>query len=114
MIGGNLLQQVYNLVDTLIVGQYLGAQVLAAVGSAYTLMVFLTSILIGLGMMGCALASLVLTVVCGYFVAQVASGFSRTLRNERFDKIAGFGKEEMDHFSVPSLIVRTTEDVRQV
>lgn len=50
MIGGNLLQQVYNLVDTLIVGQYLGAQALAAVGSAYTLMVFLTSILIGLCM----------------------------------------------------------------
>lgn len=50
MIGGNLLQQVYNLVDTLIVGQFLGAQALAAVGSAYTLMVFLTSILIGLCM----------------------------------------------------------------
>lgn len=50
MIGGNLLQQVYNLVDTLIVGQCLGPQALAAVGSAYTLMVFLTSILIGLCM----------------------------------------------------------------
>ena len=69
---------------------------------------------VGLAMLGCALASLVLTVICGYFVAQVASGFSRTLRNELFDKIADFGKEEMDRFSVPSLIVRTTEDVRQV
>ena len=69
---------------------------------------------VGLQMLGCALASLVLTVICGYFVAQVAAGFSQTLRNELFDKIAGFGKEEMDRFSVPSLIVRTTEDVRQV
>lgn len=44
MICGNLLQQLYNVVDTLIVGQYLGAKALAAVGSAYTLMTFLTSI----------------------------------------------------------------------
>ena len=50
MIAGNMLQQVYNLVDTLVVGRGIGAQALAAVGSAYTLMTFLTSILIGLCM----------------------------------------------------------------
>ena len=50
MICGNLLQQLYNVVDTLIVGQFLGADALAAVGSAYTLMTFLTSILLGLCM----------------------------------------------------------------
>ena len=50
MICGNLLQQLYNVVDTLIVGQYLGANALAAVGSAYTLMTFLTSIFLGLCM----------------------------------------------------------------
>ena len=48
MILGNLLQQLYNITDTLIVGQALGANALAAVGSAYTLMTFLTSILLGL------------------------------------------------------------------
>ena len=48
MILGNLLQQLYNVTDTLIVGQALGANALAAVGSAYTLMTFLTSILLGL------------------------------------------------------------------
>lgn len=47
---GNLLQQFYNIADTWIVGQYLGADALAAVGSSYTLMVFLTSILLGLCM----------------------------------------------------------------
>lgn len=47
---GNLLQQLYNVVDTLIVGRYLGENALAAVGSAYTLMVFITSIIIGLCM----------------------------------------------------------------
>lgn len=50
MILGNLLQQLYNIADTLIVGQFLGADALAAVGSAYTLMTFLTSILLGLCM----------------------------------------------------------------
>lgn len=47
---GNLLQQLYNIVDTLIVGRYVGKTALAAVGSAYTLMIFLTSIIIGLCM----------------------------------------------------------------
>ncbi len=50
MIAGNLLQQLYNIADTLIVGRFLGANALAAVGSAYTLMTFLTSILLGLSM----------------------------------------------------------------
>ena len=50
MILGNLLQQCYNVADTLIVGQFLGPDALAAVGSAFTLMTFLTSILLGLCM----------------------------------------------------------------
>ena len=40
MILGNLLQQCYNIADTLIVGRYLGSDALAGVGSAYTLMTF--------------------------------------------------------------------------
>ena len=50
MIAGNLLQQIYNIADTIIVGRYIGADALAAVGSAYTLMTFLTSVIIGLCM----------------------------------------------------------------
>ena len=50
MMVGNLLQQLYNIVDTLIVGQFLGKEALAAVGSSYSLMTFLTSILLGLCM----------------------------------------------------------------
>lgn len=50
---GNLLQQCYNIADTMIVGRVLGADALAAVGSSYTLMVFITSIFIGL-CMGCS------------------------------------------------------------
>ena len=50
MILGNLLQQGYNIVDTLIVGRFLGADALAAVGSAYSLMTFLNAVMIGLCM----------------------------------------------------------------
>ena len=60
MIAGNLLQQFYNIADTLIVGQALGKNALAAVGSAYTLMTFLTSIFLGLSMGAGALFSIYL------------------------------------------------------
>ena len=50
MIAGNLLQQVYNLADTLIVGRFISSDALASVGSVYTLMTFITSIIIGLTM----------------------------------------------------------------
>lgn len=50
MILGNLLQQCYNIADTWIVGRFLGAGALASVGAAYTLMTFLTSVIIGLCM----------------------------------------------------------------
>ena len=50
MMLGNLLQQMYNIADTWVVGRFLGADALAAVGSSYTLMTFLTSILLGLCM----------------------------------------------------------------
>lgn len=50
MILGDLLQQCYNIADTLIVGRFLGAGALAAVGSAFSLMTFLTSIILGLAM----------------------------------------------------------------
>lgn len=47
---GNLLQQFYNIVDTIVVGKYLGKDALAAVGSAYTIMILITSVIIGLCM----------------------------------------------------------------
>ena len=50
MIMGNLLQQLYNVADTFIVGKYIGPGALAAVGSSFTLMTFLTSIVLGLCM----------------------------------------------------------------
>ena len=58
MIAGNLLQQCYNIADTLIVGQFLGKNALAAVGSSFTLMTFLTSMLLGMCMGSGALLSI--------------------------------------------------------
>ena len=55
---GNLLQQMYNIADTWVVGRFLGADALAAVGSSYTLMVFLTSVILGLCMGGGAAVSM--------------------------------------------------------
>ena len=48
LVAGNLLQQFYNIADTLIVGRFLGNVALAAVGSAFSLMVLLTSLVLGL------------------------------------------------------------------
>ena len=47
---GNIMQQLYNLADTWIVGRYIGDNALAAVGSSYTLITFLTSVIIGLSL----------------------------------------------------------------
>lgn len=57
MMAGNFLQQIYNIADTIIVGRFVSADALAAVGAAYTLMTFLTSVIIGLCMGSGALFS---------------------------------------------------------
>lgn len=69
---------------------------------------------VGAKMLGCALASTLLAVICGYLAAQIAAGFSFKIRAEIFEKVTDFDKEEMDHFSVPSLITRSTNDVTQI
>lgn len=65
-------------------------------------------------MLACALGSLVSACIVGYFASYVASSFSRKLRGELFEKIEDFSMEEMNKFSISSLITRTTNDVEQV
>ena len=69
---------------------------------------------IGLQMLGCALASAGLAVVCGYLAARVAAGFSFTVRESVFDRVMSFSAEQLGRFSVPSLITRTTNDITQL
>lgn len=70
---GNVLQQFYNVVDTWVVGKYIGSEALAAVGSAYTLMTFLTSVILGLCMGSSA-----------YFAMQYGSNCMESLKKGIF------------------------------
>ena len=69
---------------------------------------------VGGEMLLCALASMELSVICGYLAAKVAAGFSYTLRERIFGTVSSFDQQEMLDFSVPSLITRTTNDVTQI
>ena len=69
---------------------------------------------IGLKMLGCALVSALLAVVCGYLAARVASGFSYTVREKVFGHVMDFSSEQLSRFAVPSLITRTTNDITQL
>lgn len=71
-------------------------------------------LLTGSKMLMIALCSAMLAVTCGFFVAKLAAGFGFKIRKEVFNKVADFSQEEMTHFSVASLINRTTNDITQV
>lgn len=46
---GNILQQTYNLIDSIIVGQFLGKEALAAVSASFFIYYFIISLIIGIG-----------------------------------------------------------------
>ncbi len=65
-------------------------------------------------MLLCALGSVVLSVIVGFFAAKVAAGFSQRLRSMMFKKVSDFSMEEINNFSTASLITRSTNDVLQI
>lgn len=69
---------------------------------------------VGLRMLGCTLCSAVLAVACGYLSARIAAGFSFTLRGKLFGHVIDSDCAQMQDFSIPSLITRTTNDVTQI
>lgn len=69
---------------------------------------------VGLKMLGCTFASAALAIGCGYLSAKTASGFSYTVREKLFNHVMDMGSEEMQDFSIPSLITRTTNDITQI
>lgn len=69
---------------------------------------------VGLKMLGCTLVSAIFAVICGYLAARTASGFSFVVREKLFRRVTDFSKTEMNDFSVPSLITRTTNDITQI
>ena len=68
----------------------------------------------GAKMLLCALGSVVMSVIVGFFAAKIAAGFSRRLRSMLFKKVSDFSMEEINGFSTSSLITRSTNDVMQV
>ena len=71
-------------------------------------------LVVGMKMLACALLSMAAMFVVGYFVAQVAAGLSKRLREAVYDKVISFSMEEMGKFSTASLITRSTNDISQV
>ena len=69
---------------------------------------------VGLKMLGCTAVSAVLAIACGFLAAKTASGFSFTVREKLFHHVMDIGSEEMQDFSIPSLITRTTNDITQI
>ena len=69
---------------------------------------------VGLKMLGCTVASAALAIACGFLAAKTASGFSFAVRDKLFRHVMDIGSEEMQDFSVPSLITRTTNDITQI
>ena len=69
---------------------------------------------VGGEMLLCTLCSAVLAVGCGYLSARTAAGFSFSVRRDLFHHVMDAGSEEMQTFSVPSLITRTTNDITQI
>ncbi|MBE5108355.1 ABC transporter ATP-binding protein [Bacillus thuringiensis] len=65
-------------------------------------------------MLLCALGSMILSVVVGYFAARVATSLSKELRKGVFDKTLSFSMEEINGFSTASLITRSTNDITQI
>lgn len=68
----------------------------------------------GVYMLLCAGGSLIFACIVGYFTSYISSIFSRKTREDLFTKVEEFSMEEMNKFSVSSLITRTTNDVTQV
>lgn len=69
---------------------------------------------IGLKMLGCTAVSALLAVACGYLASKTASGLSFAVREKLFHHVMDIGSEEMQDFSIPSLITRTTNDITQI
>ena len=69
---------------------------------------------VGFKMLGCTAASAAMAIACGFLAARTASGFSFVVREKLFHHVMDMGSEEMQDFSIPSLITRTTNDITQI
>lgn len=68
----------------------------------------------GAYMLGCALGTLALAIIVGYFTSNIAANFSMKIRKKIFDKVGNLAMSEVKQFSTSSLITRTTNDITQL
>lgn len=68
----------------------------------------------GVKMLVCAFGSLIATVICAVMASYVATSLSKRLRQMEFDRVQSFSMEEMDRFSIASLVTRSTNDITQI
>jgi len=68
----------------------------------------------GLKMLAVSFGSITSTIIVGYIAARIGASFSQTIREKIYDKVDSFSLEELNHFSTPSLITRSTNDVQQI
>ena len=80
----------------------------------YTNFEIMDIIIPGLKMLGCALGSGIISVIIGFFVSVMASSLGKNLRRKMFKKVEKMSQHDIDAFSTPSLITRTTNDIVQV
>lgn len=69
---------------------------------------------VGLEMILCTFCSAILAISCGFLSSKAASGFSYELRRKLFHNVIDLSKQDMQNFSIPSLITRTTNDITQI
>lgn len=68
----------------------------------------------GFKMIGLSLASFAASIIVGYFAARIAAGLTMRIRGEVFQQVTDYSTSEIQHFSVPSLVTRTTNDLTQI
>lgn len=69
---------------------------------------------LGLKMVALSLSGFVLAIIVGFFAARISASLSKRIRGELFDQVVDYSTNEIQHFSVPSLITRTTNDLTQI
>ena len=68
----------------------------------------------GLIMVGLSLASFASAILVGFFAARIAASLTARIRGEVFDKVMNYSANEINQFSVPSLVTRSTNDLTQI
>lgn len=68
----------------------------------------------GLIMVGLSLASFASAILVGFFAARIAASLTARIRGEVFDKVMSYSANEINQFSVPSLVTRSTNDLTQI